>query len=126
MSDDKKQKKKLSYAMTEAGARNHIKTANEKFDRAKMLIKTYLCSDFDLKYRNDIVDTLAEYMTNMKFYSEFMQNQILSDNRIKNKKTGEDNIVVPLEDFTIINSYIITTAACENELETLGVSLMTH
>ena len=45
---------------------------------------------------------------------------------IKNKKTGEDNIVVPYEDFTIISSYLITTAACENELVTLGVSMLKH
>ena len=91
-----------------------------------MLIEMFFCSDFDLKFKDNVIDTLAEYMTNMKFYSDFMQNQLLSDNRVKNKKTGEDNIVVPYEDFTIINSYLITTAACENELESLGISLQTH
>jgi hypothetical protein len=77
-------------------------------------------------YRDNVVDSLAEYMTNMKFYEEFMHNQLLSDNRIKNKKTGEDTIIVPVEDFTIINGYLITTAACENELVTLGVSMLKH
>ena len=125
MSDDKKEKK-LTYAMTEAGARGHMNSAKDKFNRAKILIETYLCSDFDLKYKDNIVDTLAEYMTNMKFYADFMENQIASDNRIKNKKTGEDQIVVAYEDFTIINSYLITTAACENELESLGVSMQAH
>ena len=79
-----------------------------------------------MKYKDSIVDTLAEYMTNMKFYADFMEIQIASDNRIKNKKTGEEQIVVAYEDFTIINSYLITTAACENELETLGVSMQAH
>ena len=125
MSDNKKEKK-LTYAMTEAGARNPMSAAKEKFNRAKILIETYLCSDFDLKYKDNIVDTLAEYMTNMKFYADFMESQIASDNRIKNKKTGEDQIVVAYEDFTIINSYLITTAACENELETLGISMQAH
>ena len=124
MSD--KKEKKLTYAMTEAGARNHIKGAKDKFNRAKILIETYLCSDFDLKYKDNIVDTLAEYMTNMKFYADFIESHLHSDNRIKNKKTGEDQIVVPYEDFTIINSYLITTAACENELETLGISMQAH
>ena len=125
MSDNKKEKK-LTYAMTEAGARNHMSAAKDKFNRAKILIETYLCSDFDLKYKDNIVDTLAEYMTNMKFYADFMESQIASDNRIKNKKTGEDQIVVAYEDFAIINSYLITTAACENELETLGISMQAH
>jgi len=125
VSKDKKEKK-LTYAMTVSGAKKHIDSANESFNKAKILIETYLCSDFNLKYKDNVVDTLAEYMTNMKFYADFMQNQLLSDNRIKNKKTGEDNIVVPYEDFAIINSYLVTTAACENELESLGVSVQTH
>ena len=125
MSDDKKEKK-LTYAMTLDGARKHIESAKERFNMAKVLLESYLCDDTALKYKDNVVDTLAEYMTNMKFYEEFMQNQLLSDNIIKNKKTGEDNIAVPYEDFTIINSYLITTAACENELESLGVSVQIH
>lgn len=121
-----KKEKKLTYAMTEAGARNHIKAAKDKFGRAKILIETYMCSDFDLKYKDSVVDTLAEYMTNVKFYADFMESHLYSDNRIKNKKTGEDQIVVQYEDFAIINSYLITTAACENELETLGISMQAH
>ena len=125
MSDGKKEKK-LTYAMTFDGARSHIESAKEKFNMAKLLLESYLCNDSDLKYKDNVVDTLAEYMTNMKFYEEFMQGQLLSDNIIKNKKTGEDNIVVPYEDFTIISSYLVTTAACENELVNLGVSMLKH
>ena len=124
MSD--KKEKKLSYTMTEAGAKKHIEAANEKFNRAKILIETYSCFETELKFKDNAISALAEYMTNMKFYSDFMEIQLHSDNRIKNKKTGEDNIVVPYEDFAIINSYLITTAACENELESLGISLQTH
>ena len=125
MSDDKKEKK-LTYAMTLEGAKRHIESAKERFNMAKVLLESYLCDDTDLKYKDNVVDTLAEYMTNMKFYEEFMQDQLLSDNIIKNKKTGEDNIVVPYEDFTIISSYLVTTAACENELVNLGVSMLKH
>ncbi len=121
-----KKEKKLTYAMTVEGATKHMKSAKESFNKAKILIETYLCSDFDLKYKDNVVETLAEYMTNMKFYADFMQTQLLSGDRIKNKKTGEDTIVVPSEDFSIINSYLITTAACENELESLGVSIQLH
>ena len=91
-----------------------------------MLIEMYSCADYGLKYKDNAITTLAEYMTNMKFYEDFMQNQLLSGDRIKNKKTNEDTIVVAIEDFTIINSYLVTTAACENELETLGISMRLH
>lgn len=122
---DKKQKK-LTYAMTFDGAMKHIESARERFEMAKVLLELYLCGDTKLKHTDNVVDILAEYMTNMKFYEEFMENQMLSDNVIKNKKTGEDNIVVSSEDFTIISSYLVTTAACENELNTLGVSILKH
>ena len=125
MSEDKKSKK-LTYAMTVAGAEKHIEEANKSFKRAKMLIEMYSCLDYGLKYKDNAITTLAEYMTNMKFYEDFMQNQLLSGDRIKNKKTNEDTIVVAIEDFTIINSYLVTTAACENELETLGISMRLH
>ena len=41
---------------------------------------------------------------------------------IKNKKTGEENIIVPYEDFALISSYLVVTAACENDLESFGIS----
>lgn len=125
MSEDKKAKK-LTYAMTVSGAEKHIKEANKNFERAKMLIEMYSCTDYSLRYKDNAITTLAEYMTNMKFYEDFMQNQLLSGDRIKSKKTNEDTIVVAIEDFTIINSYLVTTAACENELETLGISMRLH
>jgi len=125
VSEDKKAKK-LTYAMTVSGAEKHIKEANKNFERAKMLIEMYSCTDYSLRYKDNAITTLAEYMTNMKFYEDFMQNQLLSGDRIKSKKTNEDTIVVAIEDFTIINSYLVTTAACENELETLGISMRLH
>jgi len=75
---------------------------------------------------DDVVDVLAEYMANSKFYVDVLERQLFSGDRIKNKKTGEDNIVVPYEDFTLISSYLVVTAACENELETLGISMRLH
>ena len=124
MSD--KKGKKLTYAMTVAGAERHVNEAGKNFDRAKMLIQMYSCSEYELKYRDNAISSLAEYMTNMKFYEEFMQSQLLSDNKMKDKKTGQETIVVPVEDFTIINSYLVTTAACENDLEALGISMRLH
>lgn len=124
MSD--KKEKKLTYAMTVSGAEKHIEEANKSFSRAKMLMELYFCSDYDLKYKDNAISTLAEYMTNMKFYEDFMHNQVSTGDRIKSKKTGEDTIVVAVGDFTIINSYLVTTAACENELETLGISMRLH
>tara|TARA_R100000458_G_C8243961_1_gene222357 strand:+ start:482 stop:862 length:381 start_codon:yes stop_codon:yes gene_type:complete len=121
-----KKEKKLTYAMTVSGAEKHVNEANKNFNRALMLIEMYSCSDYDLRYKDNAISTLAEYMTNMKFYEDFMRDQMLTGDRIKNKKTGEDTIVVAMEDFTIINGYLITTAACENELETLGISMRLH
>jgi len=52
--------------------------------------------------------------------------QLQSDNRMKNKKTGEEQIVVNTSDFNILNGYLVVMAACENELETLGISMRSH
>jgi len=89
-------------------------------------MEMYSCSEYSLKYRDNAISILAEYMTNMRFYEEFMQDQLLSDNRIKDKKTGQETIIVPMEEFMIINSYLVTTAACENDLEALGISMRLH
>ena len=124
MSD--KKDNKLTYALSVESAKQQMQKAKTYFSKAKTLIETYCCSDVELNYKDSVIDTLAEYITNMKFYSEFLQNQLLSGNRIKNEKTGEDNIIVLTADYNIINSYLITTVACENELEAYGVSMQTH
>jgi hypothetical protein len=122
----KKKDEKLTYALTEDSAIRQITQANQLRDRAKSLLKTYMCEENQLKYEEEAVQNLAEYMANTRFYIDVLERQLLSGDRIKNKKTGEDNIVVPYEDFTLISSYLVVTAACENELETLGISMRVH
>jgi len=124
MSDKKKEK--LTYALTEASAIKQISEANQLRKRAKSLLKSYMCDEQPLRYSDNAVDTLTEYITNTKFYADVLERQLFSGERIKNKKTGEDNIVVPYEDFTLISGYLVVTAACENELETLGISMRLH
>jgi len=85
-----------------------------------------MCEEGLLKYEDDAVQVLAEYMTNSKFYVGMLEKHLFSGQRIKNKKTGQDNIVVPHEDFNLISSYLVITAACENELEALGISMRLH
>jgi hypothetical protein len=65
-------------------------------------------------------------MTNTRFYASILEKQLFSGQRTKDEKTGKENIIVPYEDFTLINSYLVVTAACENELETLGISMRLH
>tara|TARA_R100001163_G_C5052942_1_gene189544 strand:- start:474 stop:848 length:375 start_codon:yes stop_codon:yes gene_type:complete len=122
---DKKQEK-LTYALTESSAVKQISEANRLRKRAKSLLSSYICDDVGLKYAGNVVDVLAEYMANTKFYIDVLERQLFSGDRIKNKKTGEDNIVVPYEDFALISSYLVVTAACENDLESLGISMRLH
>jgi len=124
MSD--KKEKKLSYAMTEVNARRQLESAKDYGIKAKSLLEMYFCSDHDIRYRDQAIETLAEYLTNTKFYAEFIESQLQSDNKIKNKKTGEEQIVVNTSDFNILNGYLVVMAACENELETLGISMRSH
>ena len=118
--------KKLSYAMSEPSARIQLKEAKLYAIKAKSLIELYSCNDLVAKYRDPAVETLAEYLTNTRFYAEFLERQLQSDNSLKNKKTGTEQIVIDTTDFTIMNGYLIVMAACENELETLGISMQTH
>jgi|TARA_R100000455_G_C6224038_1_gene87598 hypothetical protein len=124
MSD--KQQKKMSYALNEDKAIQQIIEAHQLRTRAEYLLKDYLCGDTVLKYRDEAIRLLAEYYTNSNFYAETMENFIFSDNRIKDKKTGENVIVIQQKDFQIITSYLAMTAACENDLELLGISMRTH
>ena len=118
--------KKLSYAMSVPSAHIQLKEAKLYASKAKSLIELYSCNDLVAKYSDPAIDTLAEYLTNVRFYAEFLERQLQSDNRMKNKKTGTEQIVVDTTDFTIMNGYLIVMAACENELETLGISMQTH
>jgi hypothetical protein len=122
---DKKQEK-LTYAMTEASAIKQISEGNRLKQRAKSLLKTYMCTKKPLKYMDNAIEALAEYVTNTKFYVDVLERHLFTGERIKNEKTGKDNIVVPHDDFALINNYLIITAACENELETLGISMRLH
>ena len=102
---DKKQEK-LTYALTESSAIKQISEANQLRSRAKSLLKSYMCDNEPLKYADDVIDVLSEYISNTKFYINVLERQLFSGDRIKNKKTGEDNIVVPYEDFALRNRVI--------------------
>jgi len=121
-----KKPEKMSYALNEAKAVQQIAEAYQLRMRAEYLLKDYLCGDTVLKYRDEALRLLAEYYTNSNFYAEAMQNFIFSDNRIKDKKTGEEVIVIQQKDFDLITSYLAMTAACENDLELLGISMRAH
>jgi len=121
-----KKEPKLTYAMSEPAARKQLKSAQDRRNRAEMLMKFYFCSDRDMEYTHEIIETLAEYLTNARFYQTFIEEQLATGNRIKNKKTGEDNIMVDMDDFNVLNSYLVVTAACENELESYGISMQLH
>lgn len=124
MSD--KSSKKMSYVLDEDKALQQIAEAFQLKTRAEYLLKDYLCGDTVLKYKDEAVRLLTEYHTNSNFYAEAMQNFIFSDNRIKDKKTGKEVIVVQQKDFQLITSYLAMTAACENDLELIGISMRSH
>ena len=121
-----KKEDKLAYAITEEAAIRQISEANQLRQRAKSLLKSYMCDDNSLRYEEDVIERLTEYMTNTRFYASILEKQLFSGRRNTDEKTGKENIIVPYEDFTLINSYLVVTAACENELETLGISMRLH
>ena len=116
----------MSYVLDEDKALQQIAEAFQLKTRAEYLLKDYLCGDTVLKYKDEAVRLLTEYHTNSNFYAEAMQNFIFSDNRIKDKKTGKEVIVVQQKDFQLITSYLAMTAACENDLELIGISMRSH
>tara|TARA_R110000744_G_scaffold370517_3_gene481121 strand:+ start:1313 stop:1687 length:375 start_codon:yes stop_codon:yes gene_type:complete len=123
---DNEDPKKISYAMNEATAKKHLKLAKENSTKALALMKYYCCSDRQLHYRDQIIELLAEYVTNTKFYATFMDNTLASDSTIENKKTGENQIVIPEMQYGILHSYIMVTATCETELIGYGISMYSH
>ena len=124
MSD--KKSKKVSFAINESQAIKQVTEANQLINRAKYLLETYLCGDATLKYRDEAVPLLAEHLTNTNMYATIMSNLLLSDNRITDKKTGEDTIVVESKDLELVTAYLTITAGCENDLEKLGISMRLH
>jgi len=124
MSD--KKDKKASFALSEEHAKKQIEEANHMIDKAKYLLESYLCGNTQLKYKDQVVPLIAEHMTNTGTYADLMSNLLYSDNRITNKKTGKETIVVDSKDFELVMAYLTITAGCENELETLGISMRTH
>ena len=121
-----KKSQKTSYAISEDKAISVITESNQLKKRAENLLKQYLCEDPPLRYKEKAVPLLAEYMTNSNFYSELMESILFSDNRIEDKASGKENIMISDKDFELIMSYIAVTAACENELETVGISMRLH
>ena len=116
-----KKAKKISMAIKESHALKQVTEANQLINRAKYLLETYLCGDAPLKYKDQAVPLLAEHLTNTN-----MSNLLLSDNRVTDKKTGEDTIVVDSKDFELVTAYMTITAGCENDLELLGISMRAH
>ena len=114
--------------MKEEGAIKQVIEASQLKDRAKQLLKSYLCSDFgfQLKYKDEITTLLAEHISNTNMYSNIMTNILLSDSKITDKKTGEQTIIVEQQNFELISAYLTIIAGCENELDKLGISMRVH
>ena len=121
-----KKSEKVSYAMNVQSAHRQMDEAKQLVDKGIAMMELFCCGDTEFAYKDQTIKLLAEYITNNNFYSELLQKNLNSENKIKNKKTGQDNIVISQYDFDLINSYIVMTAACENELATMGISMRTH
>jgi len=124
MSD--KKAKKASFALSEEHAKKQIEEAKHMINKAKYLLESYLCGETQLKFKDQAVPLIAEHMTNTNTYADMMEKLLFSDNRITNKKTGKETIVVDSKDFELVMAYLTITAGCENDLESLGISMRTH
>lgn len=118
--------KSISYTLSVSSAQKQIREAEDLYILAKSLLETYLCSDKPVKYRDDAVKLLIDYSYNSRMYGETLVGFIETGKRIQNEKTGKESIVVDLTGFSLINAYVAVMANCENELETLGISMRTH
>ena len=121
-----KKPEKTSYALNTKSARRQIKEAQQLVSKGISMMELFCCEETELMYKDETIKLLAEYIANNNFYAELLQKNLDSANIIMNKKTGQDNIIISQYDFDLINSYIIMTAACENELASLGISMRTH
>lgn len=118
--------KSISYTLSVSSAQKQIREAEDLYILAKSLLETYLCSDKPVKYRDDAVKLLIDYSYNSRMYGETLVGFIETGKRIQNEKTGKESIVVDLTGFSLINAYVAVMANCENELETLGISMRIH
>lgn len=121
-----KSNKSTSYAISVDSAHKQAREAQELYNLAKSLLETYLCGDQPVRYRESAVRLLIDHSYNSKMYGETLRDYIETGERVKNKKTGKENIVVDVTGFTLINAYLTVISSCENELETLGISMRTH
>jgi hypothetical protein len=121
-----KKAKKISYVLPIKSAQKQIEEASSFIMRAKSLLETYLCKDSPVRYKDEAVLLLAEHMTNGRTYIDVLNNHIATSERTVDKSTGEERIIVDLNGFTMINAYVTIFAACENELELLGISMRAH
>ena len=121
-----KKAKKISFALREDQAIKQVTEANQLVNRAKQLLETYLCGDTELNYKEEAISLLAEHLTNTNMYINIMSNLLLSEERITDKKTGDEVIVVESKDLELVTAYLTITAGCENDLESLGISMRLH
>ena len=118
--------KSLSYTLTLSSAQKQVSEAQQLYNLGKSLLETYLCSDHPVAYRDMAVKLLIDHSYNSKMYGEIIRDYIENGQRVENKKTGKENIVVDVTGFALINAYLTVISTCENELETLGISMRTH
>lgn len=121
-----KKAKSISYTLSVLAAQKQIDEAQQLYNLAKSLLETYLCSDHPVRYRDNAVKLLIDYSYNSKMYGETLREYIETGERIKNKETGKENIVVDITGFSLVNAYLTVMSSCENELETLGISMRVH
>ena len=117
---------KTSYALNAQSAHKQLKEAEALISRGVSMMELFCCGETELPHKDHAIRLLAEYITNNNFYANLLEKHLHSNNRIKNKKTGADNIVVGQHDFDLINAYVMMTAACENELALIGISMRAH
>ena len=121
-----KKPEKTSYVLNAKIANKQFKEAAALINRGVSMMELFCCGETELAHKDHAIRLLAEYITNNNFYADLLEKHIHSSNRVKNKKTGEDNIVIAQYDFDLINAYVMMTAACENELELIGISMRLH
>lgn len=121
-----KKPEKTSYALNAQIAHKQLKEAEALINRGVSMMELFCCGETELAHKDHAIRLLAEYITNNNFYANLLEKHLHSGNRIKNKKTGADNIVVGQYDFDLINAYVTMTAACENELALIGISMRAH
>lgn len=119
-------KEPKSFVLYEEKALQQIVEAKRLNKNAYHILQMFMCDDWGLKFKEEAVEVLTEYLTNTRFYANAMENYLFSDNIIKDKKTNKHYIVVTESDFRMVSSYLTIIAACENELETLGISVRLH